>query len=297
MNSLPVITAVDGSDHSLKALDWALDAARSRDAELLVVHVRADYVKALPMPGTPLAMPPVEQVPVLAAVRESLEGRQDLPSVRYTTVDGSPTSTLVSLSDEAQLLVLGSRGRGGFASLLLGSVSRACAARAACPVVVVPHAARTEAVEAVGTFERVVLGLAPDETSDAAVEFAFEEARRRGARLQAITTYPVPLSTLALMGGYVDAAGGAESPRVEKELTQSQDERLRPFAERYADVAVDQVVTAADAAGRLVVASQTADLLVVGRHRRRVNADSFLVGSAANAVLLHAQCPVAVVPA
>ncbi|MFE0172271.1 universal stress protein [Streptomyces sp. NPDC059002] len=297
MNSLPVITAVDGSDHSLKALEWALDAARRRNAELLVVHIRADYVKALPLPGALPVMPPVDEVPVLAAVRESFEGRTGLPPVRYSTVDGSPASALIELADEAQLLVLGSRGRGGFASLLLGSVSRACTARAACPVVVVPHAARTEAVEAAGTFGRVALGLAPEETADAAVEFAFEEAQRRSAGLQVVTTYPVPFSTLALMGGYTDAVGTPESPRVEKSLAEAQDERLRAFTGRYADVAVEKVVTAADAAGRLVVASQTADLLVVGRHRRRVNADSFLVGSAANAVLLHAQCPVAVVPA
>ncbi|ATL25141.1 universal stress protein [Streptomyces formicae] len=297
MNSLPVITAVDGSDHSLKALEWALDAARRRSAELLVVHIRADYVKALPLPGALPAMPPVDEVPVLASVREAIEGRADLPPVRYSAVDGSPAPALIELADEAQLLVLGSRGRGGFASLLLGSVSRACAARAACPVVVVPHAARTESVEAAGTFGRVALGLAPEETSDATVEFAFEEAGRRGAGLQVITTYPVPFSTLALMGGYLDAAGTPESPREEKALSEAQDERLGAFIERYPDVAVEKVVTAADAAGRLVVASQTADLLVVGRHRRRVNADSFLVGSAANAVLLHAQCPVAVVPA
>ncbi|MEU5778289.1 universal stress protein [Streptomyces venezuelae] len=297
MNSLPVITAVDGSDHSLKALEWALDAARRRGAELLVVHIRADYVKALPVPGVPPVMPSVDEVPVLASVQEALESRADMPSVRYSTLDGSPASTLIELADDAQLLVLGSRGRGGFASLLLGSVSRACTARAACPVVVVPHAARTEAVEAAGAFGRVALGLAPEETSDATVEFAFEEAERREAGLQVVTTYPVPFSSLTLMGGYMDATGAAESPRTEKTLAEAQDARLGAFTERYPDVPVEKVVTAADAAGRLVIASQTADLLVVGRHRRRVNADSFLVGSAANAVLLHAQCPVAVVPA
>ncbi|MEV5983194.1 universal stress protein [Streptomyces sp. NPDC052114] len=294
MNSLPVITAVDGSDHSLRALEWALAAARGRDAELLVVHVRSDYVKALPVPGTPVVMPPADQVPALAAVRDLLEGRDDLPPVRFTTLDGSPASSLVELSEQAQLLVLGSRGRGGFASLLLGSVSRACAARAACPVVVVPHAARTAGAD--GGHGPVVLGLSPDETADAVVEFAFAQARRHDVPLQVITTYTVPLSTLTLMGGYIDGAAGDGSPSVEEDLRKAQDERLRPFVERHADVAVEQVVTAADAAGRLVVASQSAGLLVVGRHRRRLNADSFLVGSAANAVLLHAHCPVAVVP-
>ncbi|CAM5239554.1 hypothetical protein GCM10010329_45460 [Streptomyces spiroverticillatus] len=297
MESLPVITAVDGSDHSLKALEWALKAARARGTELLVVHVRTDHTKALPMLGSVPLMPPSaeEEVPVLTDVRDLLAGREDLPPVRYETVNGSPAAELVELSTRAQLLVLGSRGRGGFASLLLGSVSRASTARAACPVVVVPH---TAGAEPDGPAP-VVLGLAPDETSDVVMEFAFAEARRRGAALRIVTTYPVPLSTLALAGGYgngTDAVHASEGPSIEADLREAQSHRLRPFTQRYPEVPVEQVVAASDAAGRLVVAAQNAGLLVVGRHRRRLSADSLLLGSAANAVLLHAHCPVAVIP-
>ncbi|MFF0739306.1 universal stress protein [Streptomyces sp. NPDC004111] len=300
MDNLPVITAVDGSDHSLRALEWALAAARSRGTELLVAHIRTDHTKALPMAGSVPILPPVDSVPLLTHVQEQIEAREDsaeLPPVRYETVDGSPGSGLVALSERGQLLVLGSRGRGGFASLLLGSVSRACTARAACPVVVVPHAARTEEAEAAKADgpAPVVLGFSLEETSDVVVEFAFEEAKRRGAPLQVITTYPVPLSTLALMGGDIEGAGATGRPEIEADLRETQSHRLRPFVQRYEEVQVQQVVAASDAAGRLVVASQTAGLLVVGRHRRRLSADTFL-GSAANAVLQHAHCPVAVVP-
>ncbi|MFJ2740649.1 universal stress protein [Streptomyces sp. NPDC087440] len=296
METLPVITAVDGSDHSLKALEWALAAARARGAELLVVHVRTDHTKAFPMLGSVPLLPPAEaeaEVPVFAGVRELLAGRENLPPVRYETVDGSPAAALVELSTRAQLLVLGSRGRGGFTSLLLGSVSRAGTARAACPVVVVPPTAQGEGLGP------VVLGLAPDETSDVVLEFAFEEARRRGAPLRIVTTYPVPLSTLALAGGYgngTDAVHASEGPSIEADLGRAQEHRLRPFVARYPQVTVERVIAASDAAGRLVTASRNAGLLVVGRHRRRLSADSLLLGSAANAVLLHAHCPVAVVP-
>ncbi|WP_443065997.1 universal stress protein [Streptomyces sp. NBC_00503] len=81
------------------------------------------------------------------------------------------------------------------------------------------------------------------------------------------------------------------------ELGENQRTRLQPFLTRhYPGVTVEAVVAPGDPAGRLVTASQRADLIVVGRHRRRLRAGSLLMGSVSNAVLLHALCPVAVVP-
>ncbi|MDI3385379.1 universal stress protein [Streptomyces sp. B-S-A8] len=298
MNALPVVTAVDGSEHSVKALEWALAAARERGAELVVTHVRTDFVKNVPLQGDlpVIPLPEPDETPVLTEVRRLLDGRSDLPPVRTVTLDGALPSAVTALGDEAQLLVVGSRGRGGFASLLLGSVSRACAARAGCPVVVVPHAARAEVVRLPEGVPPVVLGLEPEETGDAAIEFAFAEAARKGARLEVVTTYSVPLSTLTVVGPYVTGTDGDGRPEIEAELYEAQRRRLEASVSGHPDAEVTCVVAPADAAGRLVVASQTAGLLVVGRHRRRLSADSFLVGSAANAVLLHAHCPVAVVP-
>ncbi|MGW0211731.1 universal stress protein, partial [Streptomyces sp. NPDC003233] len=141
MSTAPVIAAVDGSDDSLRALEWAVDAARRRAAPLRVVHVRqyaawgqADVLVA--------AEPEAEGDPVLDDVRNRLAERGAGSAVEYVALEGVPGAVLPELGADAQLLVLGSRGRGGFASLLLGSNGLAAARDAECPVVVVPRAGR-----------------------------------------------------------------------------------------------------------------------------------------------------------
>ncbi|WP_327352484.1 universal stress protein [Streptomyces sp. NBC_01304] len=276
-SNAPVLVAVDGSQHSLDALRWALDEAVLRDAEVLALHVSAA----------------ADGDPVAARIAEVLAGRDRAPQVSYETVDGTPAAVLAERAAKAQLLVLGSRGLGGFAALLLGSTGRKCAANAPCPVVVVPHATRTaEAPVPEGGHGRVALGLSPQETSDEAIEFAFAEAERRGAELQVISTYLVPLTSLTRVGELVDAPDTDQARVVEA----AQSARLAPFAERHPAVAVVPVVTAGDPAGRLVTGSRTADLTVVGRHRRRLRPDALVMGSVTNAVLQHAQGSVAVVP-
>lgn len=297
MSPLPVIAAVDGSEHSLRGLEWALAAARLRGADVLVVHVWPWPPNIHGAPD-PLPEPPTAtQDPVLDSVRAQLSGREGLPGVSYTTVGGAPAAVLPEMGAEGQMLVLGSRGRGGFASLLLGSNGRACAAHAPCPVVVVPHLERGYGAVA-EPYGRIVLGLEPEETADAVLDFAFQEARLRDCLLQVVTTHPVPFSTLTLLGAYPDATAHPEGPEITHETAQVQRERLRPYTEdRYPGVRVDSVVAPGDTAGRLVAASDVSDLVVVGRHRHRLRPSALVVGSVTNAVLLHARCPIAVVPA
>ncbi|WP_424210907.1 universal stress protein [Streptomyces sp. BI20] len=306
MNTNPVLAAVDGSEHSLKTLDWALDTARERGVGVHVVHVRPEHPRVM-APREALVPPPVpDSDPVLGLVRSRLAGREDLPEITYVSRDGSPAATLSELGADAQLLVMGSRGLGGFAALLLGSNSRVCAIQAPCPVVVVPHAARLDAEgdRDPKAERRVVLGLAPDETTDDVIDFAFAEARRRGAVLQVVSTHLVPLTALTLVGSLVAERGGGfppgagpEAPDAARDLAENQRTRLQRFMTRgYPDVTVECVVAPGDPAGRLVTASRDAELVVVGRHRRWLRANSLMMGSVANAVLQHGLCPVAVVP-
>ncbi|WP_409236454.1 universal stress protein [Streptomyces sp. PA5.6] len=285
----PVVVAVDGSRGSGRALEWALAAAALRHVPLRIAHVRG---YDMPLVDGPFAaiVERGESDPVVDWARESVVGRAGLPELEFATVDGSPGRELPRLGAGAGLLVLGSRGRGGFASLLLGSNGLACAREAPCPVVVVPRPAEHAAPDAGA---RVVLGLsapAPDEHS---VAFAFAEAGRRGARLQVVAAYPWPVLSATPAGEFVMKAVADEE--TERDYTGLTGEVLTPYRERHPDVPVDVSIAPGDAARHLVDASHAADLVVVGRHRRRL-APGRILGSVTHAVLLHAACPVAVVP-
>ncbi|MEV5981402.1 universal stress protein [Streptomyces sp. NPDC052114] len=305
----PVVVAVDGSAGGGRALEWALAAARLRGARLRIVHVRSYPIPLVDGPFTAL-LERRGNDPVLDQVRALLVGRADLPELEFVTVDGGPRHELPGLGDDAGLLVLGSRGRGGFVGLLLGSNGLTCAREAACPVVVVraesdagsapgvrPEsvAPRAGAVDGPAVAEEpcVVLGLAAPAPDDAAMAFAFAEAARRGARLQVVAAYPWPVLSSTAAGDFVMSA--VADSDTEKEYGQLAGGLLAPYRERYPDVPVEVRVASGDAAGHLVDASRSADLVVVGRHRRRP-APGRLLGSVTNAVLLHAGCPVAVVP-
>ncbi|MBT2458964.1 universal stress protein [Streptomyces sp. ISL-86] len=307
-----VIAAVDGSEHSLRALDWARGAALLHGSGLLVAHVLSDSSQLYAGRRSSLhdASEPEEYAdPVTDHVRTLLDQAPELPrDVRYESLEGSVPEALRAIGAEARMLVMGSRGRGGFAALLLGSNSRAVATTAPCPVVVVPHAARhAEAhpqadadADEEASAGRVVLGLHAAETPDDVVAFAFEEAAARGTAVQVVSAYAVPPSPVVLLDTPFAVitpeglADGGDAVPAEREMLRSQTERLAAFRERYPDVPVEQAAVPGDAAGRLVAASRSADLVVVGRHHPRVR--SLLIGSVAHAVLQHAHGPVAVIP-
>ncbi|MEV7981109.1 universal stress protein [Streptomyces sp. NPDC086519] len=293
MSTAPVIAAADGSDDSLRALDWAVAEARQRDAPLRVVHVR--QYAPWGQPDVLVAAEPDEGGdPVLDEVRDRLRTTAGL-TVEYVALEGAPSALLPELGADAQLLVLGSRGRGGFASLLLGSNGMAAARDAACPVVVVPRPGR-EVREELPTEPgpRVVVGMDVDSPDDATLAFAFAEAARRGARLQVIAAYPWPVQSWAAAGGLVPSA--VDQHEVEQETRTLAEGFLDPHLKDHPNVAADVLALPGDAAGRLVAASKDAALVVVGRHRRRLLAPARMMGSVTHAVLLHAAAPIAVVP-
>ncbi|MGR6974548.1 universal stress protein [Streptomyces cynarae] len=295
MSTEPVIAAVDGSDDSLRALDWALTAARLRAAPLRVLHVRQYGPWA--QPGALVAGPPAPaEDPVLEEVRARLDDRTDLPVTDYLAVDGFPAAVLPELGADAQLMVLGSRGRGGFAALLLGSTSLAAARDSACPVVVVPRPGR-EVHEGppVAPGRRVVVGLHVDSPAEAVLAFAFAEAARRAAQLHVIATHPwPPLEIWPAPGELMPPA--VDEDAVEDEIRTLAAGLLGPHHAQHPDVPADLSTPPGDAAGHLVAASRGAELVVVGRHRRRLLAPARMLGSVTQAVLLHAACPVAVIP-
>ncbi|MFD7704742.1 universal stress protein [Streptomyces caelestis] len=295
MDTQPVIAAVDGSDDSLRALEWAFDAARRRAAPLRIVHVRqyAPWTQPEVLAAGP---PDPDEDPVLDRVRDHLARRSGgPPAVEYVALEGAPGALLPEAGATARLLVLGSRGRGGFASLLLGSNSLAAARDAECPVVVVPRPGRGgEQGAPAGPDRPVAVGLNADSPDEATLAFAFAEAASRGARLRVLAAYPWPPQTWMLPGETPPPQ--VDQDAVEHETRLLADGFLAPHRERHPGVAAGVDVLPGDAAGHLVDASRDAELVVVGRHRRRLLAPARMMGSVTQAVLLHAVSPVAVIP-
>jgi nucleotide-binding universal stress UspA family protein len=135
-----IVVGVDGSEESLRALRWALDEARLRGAPLECVHAWS-----LPVVTSGGLLPITEGL--VETLGEEAAKRVDVlfagldtegVEVEKNVVEGPPAAVLVDAARDAELLVVGSRGHGGFAGLLLGSVSHQCAHHAACPVVIVP---------------------------------------------------------------------------------------------------------------------------------------------------------------
>ncbi|MFF3860342.1 universal stress protein [Streptomyces sp. NPDC002209] len=325
MSNAPVVAAVDGSDHSLRALEWARTAALRHRTGLVVAHVLPDTAQLYAARRSSLADPsqPEEYAdPVGERVRGILAEAPELPEqVRYDALEGSVPEALRVSGEDALMLVMGSRGRGGFAALMLGSNSRALASSAACPVVVVPHAARSAPAEASEPAEpsagaagsagsadsaasagRVVLGLHAAETADDVLAFAFTEAAARGTTVQVVSAYAIPPAPTLVMDSPFQVippeglADDGDAVPAEREMLRSQTERLVPFRARWPQVRVEQAAVPGDPAERLVTASRSAALVVVGRHHPRRSVGHLMIGSVAHAVLHHAHGPVAVVP-
>ena len=137
-----IVVGVDGSESSRAALRWAYDEAAHHDAALVAVSTW--HPPALPMSPPYGSLPPegYETQPekdareMLERLTDELEPREPAVDVRISISKGNPAKVLIDMSQGADLIVVGSRGHGGFAGMLLGSVSQHVVAHAACPVVV-----------------------------------------------------------------------------------------------------------------------------------------------------------------
>lgn len=136
-----IVVGVDGSVHATKALAWAVEEAGRRGATVRAVHAWRYPYFGTGLDGVPIPESVLQGVE--DGARQTLEQAVDrVPhagiTVERVLVMGPAAQVLVEAAADAELLVVGSRGRGGFAGLLLGSVSQQCAHHAPCPVVIVP---------------------------------------------------------------------------------------------------------------------------------------------------------------
>ena len=140
-----IVVGMDNSAHAHQALDWAMREAGMRQAALTVMSVIP--AMASPWTGNPLSVPDAgEAIPhatqaveeAIAKSASNLTGPRPL-SVSVKVFTGFPAQALVDAARDADLVVVGSRGTGGFTTALIGSVSNQVAHHAACPVVIVPN--------------------------------------------------------------------------------------------------------------------------------------------------------------
>jgi nucleotide-binding universal stress UspA family protein len=145
---MAIVVGVDGSEESKAALRWAIEEARLRQTDVRAVHAwefPVSLVAPQPFLGEPVVTEPLVDAnefrtraeQLLDRVVSDVAGEIKDVRVEQDVREGHPSDVLIKAAEEAELLVVGSRGRGGFAGLLLGSVSQACAHHATCPVVII----------------------------------------------------------------------------------------------------------------------------------------------------------------
>jgi nucleotide-binding universal stress UspA family protein len=282
-NEHPILVGVDGSEPSLMAVRWAAAAAQLHQRSLRLVHAFIG-----PLVAAPMMTPPYDWLP--ESLREEAErmvqraeevARSVAPDVHITgdVVSGPAGRLLVDMSSSSHLVVLGNRGHGGFASLLLGSVASTATAHAHCPVVVV----RSEPA----VTGPVVVGVDGSAPAQAALEFAFEEAERRGVPLRAVHAWQPPT-----------APWRADLRYDPDELETAQRDELRawvePVQDKHGDVAVEHQLVVGSPATTLVEAASDAGLLVIGS-RGRGAFTGMVLGSVGQQVIHHANGAIAVV--
>lgn len=284
-----VVVGVDGSASSLAAAEVAAQEARLRGAGVRVVHAFIWPAIHVPMGPSPLGPPEggirnmVERL-VAEAVERARAAAPEV-DVSHAVVTGEPLTVLEAQSRSAELVVVGSRGMGGFVGLLVGSTAVHLAAHGRCPVLVVR--------EQPGTKGPIVLGVDGSAAGERAVDFAFAEAALRKAPLLALhawTTWNAPLSAPQDPSMPYVNPPGALAGEEERLLS----EALSGRRERYPGVLVEHQVVHGGTREALIEVSRSAQLVVVGA-RGRGGFAGLLLGSVSQALLHHACCPVAVV--
>ncbi len=318
-NTGAVLVGVDGSAASLHAIDWAVQYARQHS---LGIHLLCAYsVPSFAVAGMDGGYAAVDDSVLVqgaqAVLDEAVAHLADAGvPVTSAIANGDATAVLVDLSTEAELVVVGTRGRGGFAERLLGTVSSALPAHAHCPTVVVPlRFDPTGSVQggepAVGESDlgrdsrehhlwtaardrlpvrRILVGVDGSPSAEDALERAIVEAEVWDAELTAVAAIPVGAGGGML--AWLPAAIDHEA--VLADVAEGLDVAVDRALVKHPGVVVRRHVLDGTGAALLTEFSTAVDLLVVGS-RGRGGFTGLLLGSTSQAVLHHSACPVMVV--
>jgi nucleotide-binding universal stress UspA family protein len=281
-----IIVGDDGSKIAAAAIEWAAAEAVRREVGLTIigcfsVPVMTDWgVVALPTTAEVEATRTVVQQRLDEAAQRAADRWPGLV-VNAIALGGRARIELVEQARHAELLVVGSSGTGESPVFMLGSVAHALMRTSPCPVVLVPG------VRAAPPEPHVVVAVDGTSNSDAALDWAADEADRLGARISVVHVWAYP---------YDDPARPTEA----RDLIQiDAATRLERAVERVRDRAgsdVDGVLVEGTAAAALPAEAFSADLVVLGPHHRSAH-QLVPVTSVADAVIAHATCPVVVMTA
>ncbi|MFE7379159.1 universal stress protein [Streptomyces zhihengii] len=284
-----VTAGIDGSRESLAAAAWAADEAVIRDLPLRLIHVGSDRAGPL----TRHIEPEARRRRALGLLDDAAQYvRSGRAGLRAETVllSGEPVEQLCAAGEDADLLVLGSRGLGSLTGFVTGSVSLAVLAHIRRPVVLVRAQPSQEAAEAVSPGDEVVVGLDLPADGDV-LAHAFAHADRHGSGLRVVHSWQLPPlygpDTTGVINVLMDEIGAEARGGVQ--------EALAPWTEKYPGVAVETRCRHGLAADDLVEASGNAALVVVGL-RRRATTWGVHIGPVVHAVVHHTAAPVAIVP-
>lgn len=285
-----ILTGVDGSKESRQAAQWA--AARAKQAggslEVLCAYALPSYTAASMDSGFAVVDNESIKDSAQAVVDQTVsELKQEGLEVSGRIEAGDPTAILMKESKSVDLIVVGTRGGGGFTDRLLGATSSALPAHSTCPVVVVPSSSQP------GSFipvEKIVIGIDGSNRSRRSLQAAIKETKLWNAQLTAIEAVPMASSAgvLAWLPAAVDR--DAILRDVRKELTSVCEEEIGDENISFRAHALD-----GSAAALLTEFSTAVDLVVVGT-RGKGGFAGVLMGSTSQSVLAHSSCPVMVIP-
>ncbi len=282
-----IVVGVDGSPASNFAVCWAARDAALRGIPLTLFHM---VNPAAPVwPPMPLTADTAlwQEDYGRRSLEEAVKIAEDAAKI-YRDIDiaselrfAPPVPTLVELSKAAEMVVVGSNGRGAVARAFLGSVSSGVVRSARCPVAVIRD---EDPLMPNPLHAPVVVGIDGSPASELATAIAFEEASRRGVELTAVHAW----SDIGLL-----ELPKPEWPVVRAEAERILAERLAGWQERYPDVTVHRLVVCDQPARQLIEQSESAQLVVVGSHGRGGLVGAVL-GSVSNAVVHGVRMPVIV---
>ncbi len=279
----PIVVATDGSPTAAVAVRWAAREAELHRHSLRIVVV-VEFVNEF-LPGLEM-VPSVDQT-YEQELREMLAESEDLAraiagdgiDVSSALLRGPVVPLLVTESKAAAMIVVGSRGRGAFSRLLLGSVTSAVTRHAHCPVAVI----RDETPDLAQ--KPILVGVDGTANSEPAIAFAMQEASLRGVPVRAVYAW--------------SDVSGAIVPRLDFEAVVAQQiavlaESMAGWQADYPDVEIERIVVADSPTRNLIERSRDAQLLVVGS-RGRGGFASLQLGSTSQADVHGADCPVVVI--